>query len=239
MDNPSSSELWFLSPPATGSGFLFIATHASSQIDDINRALIDNGFRLAVSLSDETSRYHVKNDCGVVYRSCLSEDNLPFIGGSIIPHLSKRKLVRRLAIPTFILGMGTIVTILLLAIVLLSVAIAALIGNISLASIIARDYSPLFLVLLLLVVPLAIFGVPLILIKRRYKRILLSLKTKVKTLLRDIFPDYKIHEVEKYYHLISKQVPKMLSTLIDQFSETIPDVTHDDFREFDLSEHSM
>jgi hypothetical protein len=172
MDNPSSSELWFLSPPATGSGFLFIATHASSQIDDINRALIDNGFRLAVSLSDETSRYHVKNDCGVVYRSCLSEDNLPFIGGSIIPHLSKRKLVRRLAIPTFILGMGTIVTILLLAIVLLSVAIAALIGNISLASIIARDYSPLFLVLLLLDVPLAIFGVHLILIKRRYKRIL-------------------------------------------------------------------
>ena len=239
MDNPSSPELWFLSPPATSSGFFFIATPASSQIVDITRALIHNDFRLVMSLSDENSRYHVKNDCGVVYRACLSEENLPFIGGAIIPFLSKRKLVRRLAIPSFILGMGIVVTILFLMMVMLSATISLILGNVTLASIIGRDYSPLILVLLLLAGPLFIFGAPLFLIQRRYKSTLLSQKTELETLLREIFPDYKIHEVKKYYHLISKQVPAMLFALIDQFSETIPNITQDELRELDLSEHSM
>jgi len=238
MDNPSSPELWFLSPPATSSGFFFIATYVSSQLDDITRALIDNEFRLAISLSDENSRYHVKEDCGVVYRSCLSEENLPFIGGAIIPFLSKRKLVRRLAIPSFILGMGIVVIILFLMMVMLSATIALFLGNVALASIIGREYSPLILVLLLLTGPLVIFGVPLIMIQRRFKGTLLSLETELKTVLGNIFPDHEIHEVKKYYHLISKQVPAMLSALIDQFSETIPDVTQDELKDLDLSEHS-
>ena len=239
MDSLSFPELWFLSPSDTNSGFLFIATHASSQIDEITRALVDNEFQIVTSLSDQTSRYHVKNDCGVVYRSCLSEENLPFIGGAIIPFISKRKLVKRLAIPTFLLGMGVIVTILFLTMVMISATIALFLGNINLASTIGRNYSPLFLLLLLLSGPLVILAVPIILIRRRYMKILLDLKTELKTLLRDIFPEYNIHEIEKYYHLISKRVPGMLSTMIDQFSETIPDVTHDELREYDLSEYSI
>ncbi len=231
-------ELWFISPPDTGSGFLFIATHTTDYLDDIARLLIDNEYHLAASLCDESSRFHVKNDCGIVYCSCTSDDGLPFIGGSIIPYLSKRKLVGRLAIPTFLLGMAMIIIMVFLIMVMISATLALLFGNVELALIIGRNYSILFPILLILVIPFLPFAVPLIMFQRKYKRILSNLKTEVEELLKSVFPEHEVHEVENYYHMMSKRIPKMLSSLIDQFSERIPDVTSDQLMEYDTSEYS-
>ena len=172
MSVASTPELWFISPPDTSSGFLFIATHTSGQLDDITRLLIDNEFRLAMSLSDDKTRFHVKNDCGIVYSSCISEENLPFIGGSIIPYLSKRKLIGRLAIPTLAMGIALVTVMLSLVLVMISASLALLFSNIDLALIIGRNYSPLFFVSLILAGPFLLFAVPLILIQRRHASVL-------------------------------------------------------------------
>jgi hypothetical protein len=237
MSNLSSPELWFISPPDAASGFLFIATQASDQLDVITKLMIDKHYNFAASLSDANSRFHVKDDCGIVYASCLSEDNLPFIGGSIIPYLSKRKLVGWLALPTFLIGIVLVTTMLLLILVMLSASLALFFGNVDLALIIGRNYSLLLLVLLILVGPFLLFAIPLIMIQRRHSNVIRNLKVEVKSILQVVFPDHRIHERETYHHVKSKQVPELLSALLNQFSKSIPDVTHEQMHMYDISNY--
>ena len=234
----TSPELWFISPYSIGFGFLFIATHASYQIDDITKLLIDNEIQLAAHLSDEKTRFHVKNDCGVVYQSCISEENLHFIGGSIMPFLSKQKVMRRVAIPAMILSLSVVTVLAFLIIVMLAASFALLAGQVALAGIIGRNYQILIPILLVLLGPFLIFAIPLYLNQRKYKRIISDLEIEVKEIFQKVFPDHQVHAVENYYPMVSKQVPKMLVELLDQISESIPDFSYEQLSDYDISEYS-
>ena len=238
MFNTSSPELWFIDPPDYTSGFLFIATNTSDQLDIITNLLIENEYRLAASLSDDTSRFHVKDDCGVVYKFCISDENLPFIGGSIVPFISKQKLLGRLALPTFIFGIALLIVMSYLIIVMISATIAFYSGNIQLASNIGTAYQPLLQLLMILAPPFLLFSIPLVWKQRGYSTIMSRLKIEVKEVLLLIFPEYEVHDIETYTHLKSRKLPQLLCTLIDQFSESIPEVTHEQLKDYDISEYT-
>ncbi|MFW9959973.1 MAG: hypothetical protein ACFFDV_03085 [Candidatus Thorarchaeota archaeon] len=234
MSNSVSPELWFISPPDTSPGFLFIATHSVNELDRITKLMIDHEFRYAATLSDEKSRCHVKNDCGLVYCEATNSDNLTFIGGSIIPYLSKRRLVGLIAIPTLATGIILVTIIGFLCFVIIASSLAYTLGNLELAFLIGGSYQLLVTIASIVVVPFLVFAIPLYLIQRRYSKVLRELRSEVKTILSSVFVDHEIHEVERNQKPMPQEIPKLLSDLIEQISDSFSETTFDHISVHDL-----
>ena len=239
MSNSYPPELWFITPPLSVSGFLLIATHSSDRLDQISRLMIDNQYRLTATLSDEDTRIHIKKDCGLIFQNHQSEDGSCFIGGSILPFLSKRKLLGILAVPTLVLGIALLAVMIFVALVLISASSAFLLGNLELALNIGQNYQLLLPIFLVLVAPFLFFVLIFILTERRFERTLDVLKEDVMDILKEVFTEHEIHEVKTTYLSKNKQIPDRISSLVNHFSESIPDITHDQIREYDDAEYTV
>jgi hypothetical protein len=239
MSNSYPPELWFITPPHSISGFLIIATPGSDRLDKITRSMIDNQYRLAATLSDKDTSIHIKNDCGLVFQNCQTEDGLHYIGGSILPYLSKRKLLGKLAVPTLFLGIALFTVMSFIILVLISASFAFLLGNLELALNIGQNYQLLFQIFLVLIAPFSFFVLVFIAVNRKLERILDVMKEDVKDILKEVYPEYDIHEVKTNYLSKSKQITDRISFLLNHFSENIPEVTHEQIREYESTEYSM
>ena len=237
MSNSSAPELWFITPPYSLSGLLLVAAPSSDRLDMIARSMIDNQYRLAATLSDTDTSIHMKNDCGLIYQNCQIEDGSSFIGGSILPFLSKRKLLGRLAVPTFLLAVALLIVMIFLVMVLISASAAHLFGDLEMALNIGQNYQPLIQIFLILLTPFLFFALIFILFERKNQRILDEMKGDVKSILKEVFSDYEIHDVETTYSIKSKKIPDRISILVNHFSENIPDITHEQLREYNDAEY--
>ncbi|MDF1539775.1 MAG: hypothetical protein P1Q69_12815 [Candidatus Thorarchaeota archaeon] len=228
------AEMWFIRTADIASGFSLVLWPPKPEISEISRGLSDRGYRLATTVTNETSHFLIRDDCAIGLHNCETQEGSPFIGGNVIPQLSKRKLLGKIAIPTLVLGIAFVFLILAFVLILLIGTVAQSMGF----SEISQFMGVLFTLILNAAIIVGIILVPLVaafyIIPYPSRNTAVTLMSNLKKIVQDRIPDVEIYDFQIRHERKSEKLPLKISEMLEVLTNKTPISTYDQVLEYDM-----